>query len=101
MKIRSKTLVVILLTFTGLTVLSHLTLSILLDLSMPKLSGREVMPALLAMNPAVRVIITSGYVVNLHDLQGAKAFCNKPFNDRELLQTVRSVLDADFCCAPN
>lgn len=57
-------------------------------------SGLEVLAEMLAIDPDVKVIISSEY--NRYDLEstGAKAAIKKPFQWSTLLQTVRKVLDA-------
>jgi CheY-like chemotaxis protein len=68
---------------------------VVLDVVMPGLSGRETYAALRAVDPAVRVIVASGYALD-GDIQaiidaGARAFLQKPFLKASL---VRAVLDA-------
>ena len=63
---------------------------VLMDQSMPKLSGRALLQALLAMAPDTRVITFSGYGTRL---EGARAALPKPTSMTVLLETVRSVLD--------
>jgi hypothetical protein len=63
---------------------------VLMDQSMPKVSGRALLQALLAMAPDTRVITFSGYSTRL---EGARAALPKPTSMTMLLATVRSVLD--------
>jgi len=70
---------------------------IILDLSMPRKSGRESLSDLLAMNPDLKVIVSSGFdkggpVKQLLDM-GAKAFVPKPYGMEKMLGTVRKILD--------
>lgn len=67
---------------------------ILLDLSMPRLSGREVIRRLREKGAGVRIIVSSGYMTNdlkLKDL-GCR-FIQKPFQVDYLVQLVRETLD--------
>lgn len=66
---------------------------VLLDLSMPRMSGREVFAELRALDPAVKIAIFTGGVINKEDLVGAEAIVKKPLGMNELLCTVREVLD--------
>ncbi len=70
---------------------------VILDLSMPRMSGRETLQGLLEMNPDLKVIISSGFARSapVNDLLqiGASGFIQKPYRIRKLLQTVRGVLD--------
>jgi PAS domain S-box-containing protein len=69
---------------------------VLLDLTMPQISGKHALQQICAINPKSRVIVTSGYaaesetgeVMNL----GAIAFLQKPYAPAELLQAIREAL---------
>ncbi len=69
-----------------------------LDLSMPGIGGRQCLQGLMAMDPAVKVIIATGYGrdVDLDEVMasGPAALLVKPFKQSDLLRTIRSVLDA-------
>ncbi|QJX00439.1 hybrid sensor histidine kinase/response regulator [Frigoriglobus tundricola] len=68
---------------------------VILDLTMPVLSGHEAFRQLLTLNPAVRVLFVSGYAVEqLSDLekQSMAGFVKKPYRPTELLQAVDAVL---------
>jgi len=71
---------------------------VILDLIMPEMGGRECLRELLAVDPQVKVLITSGYAASTSAGEtidsGAKGFVDKPFTMRELLRQVRRVLDA-------
>ena len=71
---------------------------VILDLSMPHLSGIETLERLRAFNPNVRVILASGYSLDTqHELfQSAQVlgFVPKPFQPADLLRMVRHALDA-------
>jgi two-component system, cell cycle sensor histidine kinase and response regulator CckA len=70
---------------------------VILDVIMPGLSGGETFDALKLMNPEVKVMLSSGYIVS--DLakkimdKGCQAFIQKPFHMEELSRKVREVLD--------
>jgi CheY-like chemotaxis protein len=66
--------------------------AVILDLSMPGLSGEEVLEALRHTAPALPVIISSGSEVSPARLAGARAFLKKPYSLALLRQTVASVL---------
>lgn len=78
----------------------HATIDlVLLDYSMPKMTGLEVMREMLKMDPKVRVIFSSGFARDSDCDQllatGAKAFVPKPYRAEDMLNTVRRVLDKD------
>lgn len=70
---------------------------IILDLSMPRKSGRESLKELLTINPDIKVIVSSGFdkggPVNQLLEMGAKAFVPKPYGMEKMLGAVRKVLD--------
>ena len=72
---------------------------VIVDLIMPEMGGKQCLQELLKMDPAVKVVIASGYSVNgpVKDAlgAGAKGFVNKPYDIRQLLEVVRIVLDED------
>jgi two-component system, cell cycle sensor histidine kinase and response regulator CckA len=69
----------------------------LLDMVVPKISGPKVFEAIHAMSPALPILLTSGYVVEVavEDLleQGAAGFIAKPWNTADLLEGLRRALD--------
>ena len=71
--------------------------AVILDLTMPKKSGLEVLATLRRLNPAVRVILSSGYSAAAQKLDlprlGVMAFLQKPYVPNELARTLRHVLD--------
>jgi CheY-like chemotaxis protein len=70
---------------------------IILDVIMPEMGGDECLEEILAINPDARIIVSSGAVVDgkKNDTleSGAKGFVSKPFQLREMLKTVREVVD--------
>ncbi len=70
---------------------------VILDLSMPGRSGRDVLREVLSIAPSTKVVVSTGYGVDRNELPGAKAILSKPYACAVLLQTVRKVLDSDGC----
>ena len=69
---------------------------VILDLTMPRLSGREVFQQLLEIDPNVRVLLASGYSAeHVIDLESDRilGFVGKPYRPDDLARQVRSVLD--------
>ena len=71
---------------------------LILDLIMPEMGGKRCLEELLKMNSEARVLIASGYSLNGSTKAaltvGAKGFVAKPYDVRQLLGTVRDVLDS-------
>ncbi|HVS40566.1 MAG TPA: ATP-binding protein, partial [Gemmataceae bacterium] len=68
---------------------------VVLDLTMPRLSGREALHRLRAINPRVRVLFASGYSAEqLTDSDHAHihGFIAKPYRERDLIQAVQAAL---------
>lgn len=69
---------------------------VVLDMIMPGMSGGETFDALKRINPAVKVILSSGYSLNskVSDIleRGCLAFLQKPFSTHELSGTIRKAL---------
>lgn len=76
---------------------------VLLDFSMPGWDGRQTLHKLRAINPDVRVILSSGYSYNEEGsvqqfgMELPTAFLSKPYNATELLDTIMQYLPS----APN
>ena len=70
---------------------------VLLDLTMPRMSGLEVLERIRKVDPKVKVVLSSGYrAEEAHDpehLSVASAFLSKPYRLEGLSRTVREVLD--------
>ncbi len=69
---------------------------VLLDLTMPIMDGREVLGRLRAIDPGVRIVLSSGF--SEHDLAargeaGDERFLQKPYLLGALLETVQAVMD--------
>ncbi len=75
----------------------------MLDLTMPKLSGRETFRRLRAgQYKQIPVVVCSGYLVDLEEFAeetGAKpeGFVQKPYDSEELARTIRRVIDEAPC----
>jgi PAS domain S-box-containing protein len=72
---------------------------VILDMTMPGLSGEETFDALRALDPRARILLTSGYTQE-HAAQdavarGARGFLQKPFLISELAARVRDALQED------
>ncbi|MFT5702440.1 MAG: two-component system cell cycle sensor histidine kinase/response regulator CckA [Desulforhopalus sp.] len=70
---------------------------IILDMIMPELSGEETFSRLLIINPAVRVLLSSGYSLDGQAenilAAGCCGFIQKPFNINQFSQKIRTILD--------
>jgi PAS domain S-box-containing protein len=70
---------------------------VILDLSMPELSGAETLCELRKIDPAAHVLISSGYSsdedVRSVEGEGVLGFVGKPYRPAELARQVRAVLD--------
>ena len=72
---------------------------VVLDMIMPVMGGPDTFKALASINPAVRVLLASGYSLNgtaqrlLDD--GVAGFIQKPFNQAEISRLLASLLEAD------
>lgn len=69
---------------------------VVLDMTMPGLSGTETFTALRALDPAARILLTSGYTEEREAREavarGAKGFLQKPFLISELVARVQEAL---------
>ena len=70
---------------------------VILDMVMPKISGGETFDRLKAINPAIKVILCSGYSIDGQASEilkrGCNAFIQKPFNLKTLSYHIRAVLN--------
>ena len=70
---------------------------VLLDLTMPKMSGKEVFQRMLEINPDAAVIISSGFALENEANEvlrsGASAFVHKPYVLEDLLRVVRKCVE--------
>lgn len=70
---------------------------VLTDMRMPVLDGSTMIQSLIPLNPAVKIIATSGFDMNEHMAKlagtGVRHFLGKPYTVETLLKTLRTVLD--------
>jgi len=70
---------------------------VILDMIMPLMSGGRVFEGLKAIDPDVRVLLSSGYSINGQAMdilaRGCRGFIQKPFTVKELALKIREVLD--------
>jgi CheY-like chemotaxis protein len=70
---------------------------VILDLTMPRMSGRDAFRHMTDIHPAARILFSSGYSADdVSDLDGAAGMLSKPYRPDHLLATVRKVLARDF-----
>lgn len=69
---------------------------VILDMVMPKMTGKEVFQAMKAINPDIKAILSSGYSINgaAKDLfaEGVLGFVQKPFESTEFSSKVAQAL---------
>lgn len=70
---------------------------VLLDMTMPRMSGEEALEQIRGINPNVKVIISSGYneqeAINRFSGQELAAFIQKPYRPRDLIRLIGRTLD--------
>ena len=71
---------------------------VILDMTMPKMGGREAFLRLKELEPKIKVLLSTGYSQNGKAKEildnGVMGFLQKPYHVDALLSKVRSVLDA-------
>jgi signal transduction histidine kinase len=70
---------------------------VILDLTMPRLSGRDACRELVRLDPGVRVLVSSGFSADSATLvgeAGVRGFVGKPYRPADLVAAVRAALDA-------
>ena len=71
---------------------------VVMDLTMPKLSGEQAFVEMRKRRPDARIVLTSGYneseAVGRLASSGVTAFLQKPFELEQLLSTVRKALES-------
>ena len=72
---------------------------VLLDLGLPKMTGREVLRHIKNENPDAKVVIASGYlepeVKSEIDRAGVKYFLSKPYRPDEVVQALQSLIERE------
>jgi two-component system, cell cycle sensor histidine kinase and response regulator CckA len=70
---------------------------VLLDLTMPRMSGGQVYRALIELRPGARVLLSSGYIdEDASDLlagPGVAGFIQKPYRPAKLIEKIRAALE--------
>jgi DNA-binding NtrC family response regulator len=70
--------------------------AVLLDMTMPDISGEEVFRAIRTIRPEVRVILSSGYneqeTISHFQGRGLAGFIQKPYQPMKLIEKVREIL---------
>ena len=70
---------------------------VILDMIMPEIGGSETYDRLKEINPAIKVLLSSGYSINGLATEilerGCDGFIQKPFNIQKLSKQVRQILD--------
>lgn len=73
---------------------------VILDMVMPRLTGLEVLKRILSIDPAAKIIISSGNALSILDddtqiTPDPAAFISKPYHISEMASAIRQVLDKD------
>ncbi len=69
---------------------------VITDMVMPKLEGQDLIRQLRVIRPEIKILAVSGYVKYVsknEDIREIAGFLQKPFESRQLLTTVRRILD--------
>lgn len=69
---------------------------VILDLTMPRLSGQDALKRLVQINPAVRVLFSSGYSAEQlaeGEYENILGFINKPYRADDMVRQLRAALD--------
>jgi CheY-like chemotaxis protein len=66
---------------------------VIMDLTMPRLSGRDAFRQIRTIDPRARILFSSGYSAEeLTDVDGSVGMLAKPYRPAELLATVRTAI---------
>jgi CheY-like chemotaxis protein len=65
---------------------------VIMDIAMPRLDGIEAIKKIRVVNPFAKVILSSSYIDRLASEAMPNAFLQKPFNGRDLWETIQQVL---------
>lgn len=63
-----------------------------MDIALPRLDGIEAIKKIRAINPFAKVILSSSHLDQLASEAMPNAFLHKPFNGRDLWETIQQVL---------
>jgi CheY-like chemotaxis protein len=73
---------------------------VILDLTMPRMSGRDAFDRMVEIAPAARILFSSGYSAEaIADAEGALGLLAKPYRPHELTAAVRAALERDCAVA--
>ena len=68
---------------------------VILDVTMPRMSGRDAFRHMLEIQPEARILFSTGYSdEHIAELEGAMGLLSKPYRPHELLTAVQSALEA-------
>ena len=77
---------------------------VVLDMTMPRMSGEETFRVLRSVDPDVRILLSSGYneqeAVNRFTGRGLSGFIQKPYTPAELLEQIARILGPPTTTAP-
>ncbi len=66
---------------------------VVLDVTMPRMSGHDAFQHIRALDPAARVLFSTGYSAeDITEIDGAVGLLNKPYRPADLLAAVRAAL---------
>ncbi len=65
---------------------------VIVDIAIPRLDGIEAIKKIRVINPFAKVILSSSYIDRLASEAMPNAFLQKPFNGRDLWETIQQVL---------
>ncbi len=71
--------------------------AVILDMGLPRMSGKEMFKKMKEVNPSVRVVIATGFndsnLKNILIQEGAQAYIQKPYKPGDILSVLRKVFD--------
>jgi two-component system, cell cycle sensor histidine kinase and response regulator CckA len=73
---------------------------VILDVTMPRMSGRDACRHIIHTNPTARVLFSSGYSADdLSDVDGSRGLLSKPYRPIDLLTAVHTALGREPAAA--
>ena len=73
---------------------------VILDLNMPGMGGDDCLRKIMVIDPTSKVIMSSGtnpqHLLKRFHRQGARHFLGKPYHVRDLIRTIRSVMECEL-----
>jgi CheY-like chemotaxis protein len=68
---------------------------VILDVTMPRMSGRDAFRHMVEINPAARILFSTGYSADdLAEVDSSVGLLSKPYRPQELVTAVRVALDS-------